>query len=602
MKEKKYEKQTKGHSYLSSIITLILVMVFAFAIVYIIHIVMDTDTKEKNVSMEDISENKAEQYLYENDYSLAIEEYQKLQGEQEWPSYNIKIASIYSITGDYEESNRVLEDSVIKRYNLFDENGKEKYEEEDKEFCNEVIFNFLMNGEYETALEYGEVFMQESSSNELQQTMFIVYMVNNNTEKAKSIINSYNLDVSSAQDLVSYARLNILVDNIDGGLENLKKAWYIDNEEEEIYDIIEEMVKHDNNILNKIKKLSEDKPEETCYKVWLAKIYSMDKDTVDEATKIVDTLSKDITNSMSFKKVLVSIYKNKGETDKAEKLLDDMMNDSDSSYIGYNAASWYYLEKGEYSKALEYCKKSIVLNKNYIYNYAYLMPEIIKESSETIDPIVYFRKALGKELYNYNLILHIGDYYYDLDQDKNLYPSTASSVNVKSKSDKELSDNLQKAYKYYELASRIKSDDIDTYYDMAMVNVMGNKTDEAIKLIQKCINSNNKLSKYHRILGTIYLVEGQEDKAIKEIRKAYNIDEKDILTLNNAGCYYMSCKNAIQRGFINIEAAYEGLSDNTDEEVKKIITENYNKAKQIYDRYKNSNDHNVNIPEFTLFY
>ena len=602
MNEKKNEKHTKGHRYLSSIITLILVMVFAFVIVYIIHIVMDTDTKEKTVSMEDISENKAEQYLYENDYSLAIEEYQKLQGEQEWPSYNIKIASIYSITGDYEESNRVLEDSVIKRYNLFDENGKEKYEDEDKEFCNEVIFNFLMNGEYETALEYGEVFMQEASSKELQQTMFIVYMVNNNIEKAKSIINNYNLDVSSAQDLISYARLNILVDNIDGGLENLKKAWYIDNEAEEVYDIIEEMVKHDNNISNKIKKLSEDKPEETCYKVWLAKIYSLDKDTVDEAAKIVDTLSKDITDSMTFKKVLVSIYKNKGEIDKAEKLLDDMMNDSDSSYIGYNAASWYYLEKGEYSDALEYCKKSIVLNKNYLYNYAYLMPEIIKESSETIDPIVYFRKALGKELYNYNLILHMGDYYYDLDQDKNLYPSTASSVNVKSKSDEELSDNLQKAYKYYELASRIKSDDIDTYYDMAMVNVMGNKTDEAIKLIQKCINSNNKSTKYHRTLGTIYLVEGQEDKAIEEIRKAYNIDEKDILTLNNAGCYYMSCKNAIQRGFINIEAAYEGLSDNTDEEVKKIITENYNKAKQIYDRYKNFNDHNVNIPEFTLVY
>ena len=602
MSEKKNEKHIKERGNLSSIITLILVMVFAFAVVYIIHIVMDTDTKETTVSMEDISENKAEEYLYENDYNLSIEEYKKLQGEEEWPSYNLKIASIYSITGDYEESNRVLEDSVIKRYNLFDENGKEKYEDQDKEFCNEVIFNFLMNGEYETALEYGEVFMQEANSKELQQTMFIVYMVNNNIEKAKSIIDEYNLDVSSSQDLISYANLNILIGDIDGGLENLKKAWYIDNEAAEIYDIIGEMAKRDSNLLSKIKKLSEDKPEEVCYKLWLTKIYSMDKDTVDEATKIADTLSKDITNNIAFKKILINIYNNKDETDKAEKLLDDMMNDSDNSYIGYNAAGWYYLEKGDYTEALENCKKSIVLNKNYIDNYAYLMPEIIKESRDTIDPIVYFRKALGKEIFNYNLILNIGDYYYSLEQDENFYPSTAGGVDVKSKSGDELSDNLQKAYQYYELASKIKSDDTDTYYGMAMVNVMGKKKDEAIKLIQKCINLDNKSSKYYRTLGTIYLVEKQEDKAIEEIRKAYKIDEKDILTLNNAGCYYLSYKNAIQRGFINIEAAYEGLNDNTDEEVKQIITENYNKAKQVYDRYRNSNNNNINMPEFTLFY
>ncbi|MBU5488862.1 hypothetical protein KQI77_12055 [Clostridium sp. MSJ-8] len=603
MNEKENKFKNKRHSELSSVITMILVLIFAFAVVYVIHIVMKTDTKETNISMEDISENKAEEYLYENNYSLAIEEYKKLQAEQEWPSYNLKIAEIYSITGDYNESNRVLEDSVIKRYNLFDENGKEKYEDKDKEFCTEVIFNFLMNGEYETALEYGEVFLQESNSKELQQTMFIVYMANNNVEKAKSIVDKYNLNVSSAEDLVAYARLELLVGNVDGGLENLKKAWYIDNEAEEVYDIIEEMATRDKaTILNKIKKLSEDKPEETCYKVWLAKIYSMNKDSVDEAIKIVDTLDKDVTNSMTFKKVLVSIYKNKGQDDKAEKLLDDMMADSDNSYIGYNAASWYYLEKGNYTDALEYCKNSIILNKNYINNYAYLMPEIIKESNETIDPIVYFRKALCKELYNYDILLQMGDYYYDLEQDKNLYPSTASDEKTKDNSDEELSDNLQKSYKYYELASKIKSNDTNTYYDMAMVNVMGNKLDEATKLLQKCIELNNKSIKYHRTLGTVYLLEGKDDKAIEEIRKAYKIDDKDILTLNNAGCYYMSRKNAIQRGFINIEAAYKGLKDDTDEKIKEIITENYNKAKQTYDRYKNSNDQSVNIPDFILFY
>ena len=56
------------------------------------------------------------------------------------------------------------------------------------------------------------------------------------------------------------------------------------------------------------------------------------------------------------------------------------------------------------------------------------------------------------------------------------------------------------------------------------------------------------------------------------------------------------------QGLINIEAAYNGINDSTDSETKKIITDNYNKAKELYDKYKKNNGNVISIPKFKLFY
>ena len=125
---------------------------------------------------------------------------------------------------------------------------------------------------------------------------------------------------------------------------------------------------------------------------------------------------------------------------------------------------------------------------------------------------------------------------------------------------------------------------------------------KSIELLNKCISLDGSSTKYHRTLSTVYINEGNTEEGIKEIRTAYDVDKSDILTLNNAGVYYISMDSNIDRGMINLEAAYKGINDRTDEDTKQVIADNYAKAKEIYDAYHNYDGSSITIPEFKLFY
>ena len=47
-----------------------------------------------------IANNKGEEYFYEGKYDEAIQEFETLQREEEWPIWKVKQAEIYSIKGD----------------------------------------------------------------------------------------------------------------------------------------------------------------------------------------------------------------------------------------------------------------------------------------------------------------------------------------------------------------------------------------------------------------------------------------------------------------------------------------------------------------------
>jgi len=54
------------------------------------------------------------------------------------------------------------------------------------------IFKAKKSGEYKKALEYGETFLQYYPNDKsLLKTMFTVYIVNGNKDKAKEIVDSY---------------------------------------------------------------------------------------------------------------------------------------------------------------------------------------------------------------------------------------------------------------------------------------------------------------------------------------------------------------------------------------------------------------------------
>jgi len=100
------------------------------------------------------------------------------------------------------------------------------------------------------------------------------------------------------------------------------------------------------------------------------------------------------------------------ELDKSDKLIEDVISQHPDDYRAYHSAGWYYLYKKDYEKAKEYCNKSISLNREYPDNYGFLMPEILKQGSEKLKGEPYFRTALIKEPYNYNIMLNLANYYW----------------------------------------------------------------------------------------------------------------------------------------------------------------------------------------------
>jgi len=143
----------------------------------------------------------------------------------------------------------------------------------------------------------------------------------------------------------------------------------------------------------------------------------------------------------------------------------------------------------------------------------------------------------------------------------------------------------------------------ENYYEISLIYLENNNYNKAIQLLQKSIKINDKLAKYHRTLGTAYLLISDNTNAIKEIKAAYALDNKDVHTLNNAGCYYLTVESDLEKSLKNIEEAYKGLNNGDDEYTRKTIKENYDKLLNLKEKYNKGKDNEViAIPDLTMFY
>lgn len=532
------------------------------------------------VDIVSIESNKAEVAFYNNEYEQAIVEYENLQEDEEWPFWQVKIAEIYSIKGDFQESNRLLQDAMIKRDNVIDDKGREKYDVQDRELINYVVFTYFMNKEYEQAISIGEGVIKENGKDKtLMRTMYTVYMVNGQKDKAKEIVENYEVDKESAYDLALLAKMNMLMNNWDNGFKLLNEAYNKDKNEVKVFDVITQFASYDRDgILTKLTKLSEANPNELSYKMWIAKVYSMLPETANLANNIIEEIKNEDVGLVSLNVMMSTVYKNMGEEAKSQAILKDIIANEENSFIGYHIAAWQSFEDANYDEAFELCKKSILANKEYPDNYGFLIPEIMMAKGQIKTAEGYLRTALQKEPFNYNIMIKIADYY------------TNSSI-----------DN-EKARDYYNLAAALKPNDSEIYYNLATLDLLDNKIESAIENLNKAIQINEAIGKYHRTLGTVYINEGEEKKGIESIRNAYGIDKSDALTLNNAGCYYISIEGDIEKGIINMQSAYESINNSMDQETKNTITDNYTKAKKLYDEYNKGDEAELTVPEFVLFY
>lgn len=529
-----------------------------------------------------IATNVAELDFYNGKYDEAIAEYTKMQEKDEWPIWNAKIAEIYSVEGNIIKSNEILQKVYETRNKLIDTKKEkiDKLQDKDKELANYIVFTSLINGEYNKALEYGEMFlMNYSDDKDLLKTMFTVYSVNGNKDKAKEIIKIYSNEDKSEDDLITLAKMNMLTDNMDGCLSVLKDALDKDKNDTRVLDVIEQIAVYNKaDALDKIEKLQKKNPNQSVYKMWSAKIYAMNKDSAEKANKLIDELKNKDVGDMNLNLIKANIYDSKEDASKLNEVLEEISKGDEKSVNGYHAAAWLAYNNEDYIGALKSCQKSITTDRDYSGNYTFLIPEIMEKQNNNEETEAYYRTALFKDPFNYGLIVKIADY----------YGNTLK--------------NSTEALYYYDLASKMNPKDAEVYYNMAVIKINNQRIDEAIDLLKKSISINGKNPKYHRTLGTVYMNKEKNDDAIKEIRSAYNLDKNDIKTLNNAGCYYVSVEGDISRGMANLKSAYDGINANTNPDDKETITQNYNRIKNLSDTYNKNSGTALKVSDLKLFY
>lgn len=540
----KSNKKLIKNKYVEPIITIGLSILFAFVVLISIQSMMGTKTVT-------ITNNKAEEYYYDGKYDEAINEYMTMQKEDAWPIWTARVAEIYSIQGDITQSNNLLKEAIVKRDKLMLEN-RDEYLEQDKELINEVVFTFYMNNDLEQAESLGEYYLESYNTYKpLLKTMFAVYLANDEKDLAKGIVNSYPVDKDSAYDLATLAKMQIMINDYDNGLENLRLSYEIDKNEIKSYDVIMEACQFDKEkLLKKVTELSEENPKVEAYKAWINEINSFDEKNIDFSKNVIDEIKNNIN------------------TDELEE----------DSYVDLYIKAWENYNKGQYDKAKEFANEAILANSDYENTYGMLMPNILiaTENSDKIEG--YIRKAIFNEPYNYNLIVNIAKLYED-----------------------KLS-NLDKAKYYYDYALTLNKNNDELYYDLALLNLKMDKVDDAILDLNKAIAIDEDKSDYYRALGTIYYNEKEYDKAIENIRKAYSLNEKDVLALNNAACYYITVDKDVWRAYSNIESAYNDMPSSIDSESKKLITNNYNAIKKVYDKYVNDENTIVDVQGLELAY
>lgn len=518
-----------------------------------------------------ISENKAEEYYYNREYDKAIEEYNNIKekdtnkGEGLWDA---KISEVYSVKGDIEKSKISIEAAL-------------KLGSKNSEVLNYIVFTEFMNKDYKAALTNGEEALKQfPEDKKLIKTMYTVYMANNDKDNAKKLLANYPLDYKSSVDTAEYARMLMLNGQWEQGYKKLRAAWYIDKDEYKIYDILAQLsVYNKETLLENVTALSEKNPDDLAYKMWLAKIYSLSDATADQADKLLQDLKTKNVGNIEIKLIEASVLQGLKQNDKADELIKNVIDENKGDYRILHTAGWYYLNKKDLTNAEKYCRESIIKNKAYTDNYGFLMPEILKAEGKSIEGEPYFRTAMFKEPYNYNIMLTIANFYW--------YTTK----------------NTEKAMEYFNYSQIVNPDEPEIKYNMAQINISNKKNDEAINLLQQCIKLNDSIAKYHRTLGTIYLLNGKQADGIKEIRYAYGSDQEDILTLNDAGCYYISVEQNLVKGEYNLRKAVEGINSTTDQYTADTIKENYKKAKEILDKYTNGTaNQSIKVPDLTLFY
>ncbi len=530
-----------------------------------------------------IASNSGEYLYYDNKNDKAIEEYRKMQETDNWPIWTVRIADIYSLQGEKEKSNTLLKEALTKRDKIIKDEGYEAYKEKDLELIKSMLFTFTLNKEYGDVISFGEQYLKDYGQNkDITKILFTAYIQNNNKYKAEELLDTYPLDEKSAYDIATYANMNILINRWDIALSLLKDAWNVDNNDIKIFNVVREMYIYDkDSLIETLKNMIENSKEDE-YKVFLAAAYSMDKDSLDKALNLIDELDDKKIDNINMDLIKQEVSNNSSNEIINQEYLEDAINKSKEidkeAYSTYYLLSLKSLNNGKYDEALTYAKKSINSNINNCESYGILIPSILngKKDFNTIE--TYYREALKKEPFNYEILLNLANYY----------------TNIVA--------NDEKAKEYYKFTINLNKHNDVLYKKLADIDIKEEKYENAIQNIKEAIKIDDNIQEYYVTLGALHLLEGNYAEGIEITRKAYSMNEKDVRSLNNAAWYYLVVEKDLLRGFENLKSAYSEIPAGIKDEDKNIIIDNYDTIKKAYDEYMEDETEEFNIKGLKLIY
>ena len=565
----KYTKIVEKRPFIESIITISYTMIFALAVVLTSKLLVGEKIE--------LMPNEVESSYYLGNYDDALEEYSKKESDKKWPIWTVKRAEIYSLKGEKALSNSLLEKAYRQRCELIKKKGQAKYEEEDRKLGNYITFTYLMNGEYEKAEQYGEDFLKTDSDNEkLKETMISVYLAKGEKEKAENILEDINLD-DTAYDISIFANLNLIVDNNDEIYELIKKSFEKDNNDIRLLDVIDQVTecKEEDTISQFENHYNEDKNSDM-NKIFISRVYSADENKLEEASNIIDSVSDENRDCLLVHAIKIDINKklNKDYKDNIEYLKEEFEDNYGANYI----IAEDYLKDENFEKTIEYGMKCLKLNGEYSKVYGELFNNmLIKQNNIEAIPS-YLRRSMYYEPFNYNIIENTAKFYDESKQD------------------------IETAYDYYKLASKIEEKRANNYYNMAVINIKKEDDKSAIENLEHLVSVDNSNDEYYNLLGAYYLKHNNMDKAIENLKKAYNINKNNIKVLNNAAIYYAIHVEDIGRAYENIKAAEELKGGLEELLIKSSIKSNYDTIKSANEQLEDGNYKKIDISQVEILY
>ena len=138
----------------------------------------------------------------------------------------------------------------------------------------------------------------------------------------------------------------------------------MDNDNLEILNVLEQIYSNNKEyILTEVKKLSEENKDETIYKVWLAKLYSLESKTLNEADKIISELEEKNIENLNLSFIKADVYNKLGKTKESKSILNGIYDEYEESYVGFYAKAINEYNVSDYEGALNACKESVLLNR-----------------------------------------------------------------------------------------------------------------------------------------------------------------------------------------------------------------------------------------------